>query len=744
MDSQQQLAIAKLAAKRQIGMLRTEINYQVSHGKANKQDLEQAHSRLQQEISRTRFVLRRLSTCLEVFGGENPSDCPQVTTLQTLLEAAVIERSKLYVMIFGNQKRDSLKAFTQSILDMIARGQSASWISRVTREELINHGQEINRLYQLLYEGHGSVAGGIPLVDSLTLARASERIDLFTTKQCECLRKRSSQVDELMLKQVDLLVRNLQEDEVNQLVLPSVPDRNDVASTSGWTCEKCTFVNEDHTACCGACGTPQDNSFVAVAKRNANKPIPKVAQVTAGDKVPKSVVIKKLPSRRSSTNTVWIRNEDVPEFIGPRGKNQKALIKQTGAKSIYAFQDRLDKDGMCPIEIEGSLEAFEKTVEVLEKKFGSKTHCAANGHINSSNDLVTKNERIWIRNSDVPEMIGPCGKTVKAFKARTGVKSITAWQELVDEEGLCPIDIRGHPEAVKMAATTIMTMFCGIPDASHRGGADLEEPAPLESTRLHTGKANTELGASSAIRAVPSDSIGMKTFMSSLPHIPVAQMPVSRSSTEDNRTTAPDPLLHPPPTALPSLTAELKSALGVTNSDAETGSTSSLLYFLQDNKSCLTCSPRDFCDWLESVQIFDPEEFAEALGDDDFVRLEMKANGLKYFKRFTLQTRLTQCLAASAPHSTLDDNDTADPPSELVCPIRHILMVNDPVLAPDGYTYEREAIMEWLDRGGDTALSPMTHEPLGSNAALVSNIVIRTMARDWHAKMAVIEQAERS
>jgi hypothetical protein len=147
---------------------------------------------------------------------------------------------------------------------------------------------------------------------------------------------------------------------------------------------------------------------------------------------------------------------------------------------------------------------------------------------------------------------------------------------------------------------------------------------------------------------------------------------------------------------------------------------------------------------LESVQIFDLEELAEALGDDDFVRLEMKANGLKYFKRFALQGHLAQCLAATSPHSTLDDHDTAaEPPSELVCPIRHILMVNDPVLAPDGYTYEREAIVEWLDRGGETALSPMTHEPLGSNATLVSNVAIRTMARDWHAKM-VIEQAGRS
>jgi hypothetical protein len=43
--------------------------------------------------------------------GREPDDCTQVTTLQCLLQApAVIERSKLYETIFGNQKKDSVKA----------------------------------------------------------------------------------------------------------------------------------------------------------------------------------------------------------------------------------------------------------------------------------------------------------------------------------------------------------------------------------------------------------------------------------------------------------------------------------------------------------------------------------------------------------------------------------------------------------------------------------------------------------
>jgi hypothetical protein len=94
---------------------------------------------------------------------------------------------------------------------------SAELISTVTKEEI--HGQEINRLLQLLVEGHGT-ASGIPLVDSLTLSRATERVDLVSTKKCEILRLRSNQVEKFMFKEVEHLVQNLQEDEdTKQLLL---------------------------------------------------------------------------------------------------------------------------------------------------------------------------------------------------------------------------------------------------------------------------------------------------------------------------------------------------------------------------------------------------------------------------------------------------------------------------------------------------------------------------------------------
>lgn len=52
-----------------------------------------------------------------------------------------------------------------------------------------------------------------------------------------------------------------------------------------------------------------------------------------------------------------------------------------------------------------------------------------------------------------------------------------------------------------------------------------------------------------------------------------------------------------------------------------------------------------------------------------------------------------------------------DIPLEFICPITHEMMGN-PVVAADGFTYEKSAILEWFDRGNST--SPMTNVELPS------------------------------
>jgi hypothetical protein len=70
------------------------------------------------------------------------------------------------------------------------------------------------------------------------------------------------------------------------------------------------------------------------------------------------------------------------------------------------------------------------------------------------------------------------------------------------------------------------------------------------------------------------------------------------------------------------------------------------------------------------------------------------------------------------------DDDQPAPP-EFMCPITMDLMI-DPVVAADGFTYERQAIEGWLQQH-DT--SPKTNEPLG-NQQLTPNTTLKVLIQD--------------
>ncbi|KAI4368833.1 hypothetical protein MLD38_017345 [Melastoma candidum] len=69
-------------------------------------------------------------------------------------------------------------------------------------------------------------------------------------------------------------------------------------------------------------------------------------------------------------------------------------------------------------------------------------------------------------------------------------------------------------------------------------------------------------------------------------------------------------------------------------------------------------------------------------------------------------------------------------PSFFLCPILREIM-HDPQIAADGFTYERAALLVWLQNGRDT--SPMTNLKL-SNLQLTPNHALRQAIQDWLCK----------
>ena len=69
-------------------------------------------------------------------------------------------------------------------------------------------------------------------------------------------------------------------------------------------------------------------------------------------------------------------------------------------------------------------------------------------------------------------------------------------------------------------------------------------------------------------------------------------------------------------------------------------------------------------------------------------------------------------------------------PENFLCPISKSIFYN-PVLLSDGYTYEKEYILEWIKNNNK---SPMTNRDL-IDKSISSNILVRSMVRDWVDKI---------
>ncbi len=66
-----------------------------------------------------------------------------------------------------------------------------------------------------------------------------------------------------------------------------------------------------------------------------------------------------------------------------------------------------------------------------------------------------------------------------------------------------------------------------------------------------------------------------------------------------------------------------------------------------------------------------------------------------------------------------------EPPTEFFCPITQDIL-QDPVVLTDGFSYERQAVVDWLSR---RMISPVTGKPVAN--ALMPNTVLKVLINDW-------------
>ncbi|KAF5454398.1 hypothetical protein F2P56_024067 [Juglans regia] len=78
----------------------------------------------------------------------------------------------------------------------------------------------------------------------------------------------------------------------------------------------------------------------------------------------------------------------------------------------------------------------------------------------------------------------------------------------------------------------------------------------------------------------------------------------------------------------------------------------------------------------------------------------------------------------------VDEADSCDVPKVFICPIFQDIMKN-PHVAADGFSYELEAIEEWVETGHDT--SPTTNLRL-KHTKVIPNHTLRSLIQDWQSK----------
>ena len=88
-----------------------------------------------------------------------------------------------------------------------------------------------------------------------------------------------------------------------------------------------------------------------------------------------------------------------------------------------------------------------------------------------------------------------------------------------------------------------------------------------------------------------------------------------------------------------------------------------------------------------------------------------------------------------ASSALLLQDDGRHPPKELCCPITQELL-RDPVVAEDGHTYERSAILRWF-ASASAARSPVTNEELPPTRRLVPNHALRRILDQHRSSLGV-------
>ena len=568
----------------------------------------------------------------------------ELTNLIRALNDVSLAKSSLDDLVFVNQRKDTLKAFKQSVASMIECGELAAWIGTVDKEELVNHGAEANRLFQLLIEG--KKANSL-LVDSTALTSAAARADLFS--EAEMLKETERLVEEEKKRNDEEKVRMIMEERARQIGMKR-----------------------------GACV----RLFGLKKHEHLNGQLGRYMGVAPGSSEARYIikVVTVFPSKE-----VALKTENFQLLDGNLNDEAPATSVDVKVDEIHenkspAIVNHIQELAPSPSAALSSRKPARAKVPLVAQPDTSSPHTK-----DSCRPARTKNTA-WIDRKFVSAFIGHGGMNVKKFQVDAGTKVYVNEKQTrrTPSNEWVAVQVRGDPQKVKKALNLIEGY--GSPFAAEQQSS-VSNCTVAKQPLVANGKQN-----SSSAQFASSGHI------------------------------APPMVIKSPPT---SETKPPSTEVGI-------------LEFLSSNKACLKTPPETFFQWLQSQDIASLSDLAEGVNDAEFLA-EMISNGLKGFKKGVFRKALQNASQSSSYGSSdfipVSDNGLGGEldkgPPDLYCPISFVLM-KDPVVAADGFTYDRSAISSWFARNASqkAVLSPMTQEPLPS-LGLTPNVAIRNLALEY-------------
>lgn len=457
---------------------------------------------------------------------------------------------------------------------------------------------------------------------------------------------------------------------------------------TSWSCDICTYLHEGDRALatkCDICNNPRDNVAPTANSMVSDDSTPAAAAAVAPAAKKQQTMAPPVPEVKRQTVAVAVKPKNAAtKAKSPDRKGNGPCFHGSNCRFLKRGEEC--KFYHSPEEIEQAK---------AEQKLGGKVDA-----------------EIYIPDVTVGWVIGTHGAHMKDIQRKSKAK-VSIDQKTWYPNKMRIVRMHGSGQSISMAVKMITELVEKFDDGRHghkltvmtsppgtKSPTPTKSPPPTKSpTPIKSPVSNGPISpAASRASKSPTPPPQIQQQPMALPKAAAQPTPISppRSafispSIAAPVRTVPAPIQRPSGVSVPTINTTQERLV----TPSPRPSSPKLHAFLQEHKGCIKGSPDAFYEWLATEDIVSLEDLAAAVSDDDYIQRYLQPGdgtvGVKGFKRAAFKKAVLSAFeqnqnGSSAPAMNGGHANEDEAPSELICPISHVLMSHDPVIAADGHT----------------------------------------------------------